>query len=84
MYAPDRVYESVAEIFNLIASHGDCPKEINHGILVPLKKPEKPKGAASNPRPIILLPTLRKILPICILDQIDSRLDHEIPITQAA
>ena len=84
MYAPDCVYESVAEIFNLIASHGDFPKEINHGILVPLQKPGKPKGPASNLRPIILLPTLRKILPICILDQIDSRLDHEIQITQAA
>ena len=84
MYAPDCVYESVAEIFNLIASHGDFPKEINHGILVPLQKPGKPKGPASNLRPIILLPTLRKILPICILDQIYSRLDHEIPITQAA
>ena len=37
MYAPDCVYESIAEIFNQIASDGDCPKEINHGILVPLQ-----------------------------------------------
>ena len=36
MYAPDCVYEGIAEIFNQIASDGDCPKEINHGILVPL------------------------------------------------
>ena len=84
MYAPDCVFESIAEFFNLIASHGDCPKEINHGILAPLQKPGKPKGPASVLRPIILLSTLRKILPICSLDQIDSRLDHEIRITQAA
>ena len=84
MYAPNCVYESIAEIFNLIASHGDCPKEINHGILAPLQKSGKPKGPALILRSIILLSTLRKIFPICILDQIDSRLDHEIQITQAA
>ena len=36
MYALDCIYESTAEIFNQIALEGDCPKEINHGILVPL------------------------------------------------
>ena len=41
MYAPDCVYESIAEIFNQIASDGDCPKEINHEILVLLQKPGK-------------------------------------------
>ena len=62
IYAPDCVYESFAEIFNQIASDGDCLKEINHGILVPLQKPGKPKGPASNLKPIILLFMLRKIL----------------------
>ena len=42
MCALDCVDESIAEIFNQIASDGDCPKEINHGILVPLQKPRKP------------------------------------------
>ena len=37
MCAPDCVDESIAEIFNQIASDGDCPKEINHGILVHCK-----------------------------------------------
>ena len=68
MYAPDCVYESIAEIFNQIASDGDCPKEINHGILVPLQKPGKSRGPASNLRPIILLSTLRKILAVCIME----------------
>ena len=84
MYAPDCVYEGIAEIFNQIASDGDCPKEINHGILVPLQKPGKPRGPASNLRPIILLGTLRNILAVCIIDGVGSRLDHEIPITQVA
>ena len=84
MYAPGSVYESTAEIFNQIASNGDCPKEINHGILVPLEKPGKSRGSASNFWPIILSSTLRKILSVCIMDQVGSRLDHETPITQAA
>ena len=82
MYAPDCVYDSIAEIFNQIASDGDCPKEINHGILVPLQKPGKPRGPASNLRPIILLYTLRKILAVCIMDRAGSRLDYKTPITQ--
>ena len=84
MYVPDCVYESIAEIFNQIASDGDCPKEINHGILVPSQKPGKPRGPAPNLRPIIFLSTLRKILAVCIMDRVDSRLDHETPIAQAA
>ena len=59
MYAPDCVFESIAKIFNQIPSDGDCPKEINYGILVPLQKPGKPRGLASNLRSIILLSTLR-------------------------
>ena len=84
MCAPDCVYESTAEIFNQITSDGDCQKGINHGILVPLQKPEKPRGPASNLRPIMLLSTLRKIPFICIMDRVGSRLDHETPVTQAA
>ena len=62
MYAPGCVYESIAEIFNQIASDSYCLKEINHGILVPLHKPGKQIGPTSNFRPIILLSTLKKIL----------------------
>ena len=37
MYAPDCVYESIAEIFNQIASNGNFSRDINHGILVHCK-----------------------------------------------
>ena len=84
MYAPDSVNESIAEIFNKIGSDGDCPKKINHEILVPLQKPGKPREPASNLRPIILLSTLKEILPVCIIERVGSRLDHETPITQVA
>ena len=58
MCSADCVYESIAEIFNQIESDSDCPKEINHGILVPLQKPGKPRGPASNLRPVIILSPL--------------------------
>ena len=84
MCSADCVYESIAEIFNQIESDSDCPKEINHGILVPLQKPGKPRGPALNLRPVILLSKLRKILAVYIIDRVGSRLDHKTPITQAA
>ena len=83
-YAPNEVHAHIAEIFNHLASEGDCPKEINHGILVPLQKPGKPRGPVSNLRPIILLSTLRKILAACIMHRIGNRLDQATPISQAA
>ena len=84
MYAPDCVYESIAEIINQIASNGDFPREMNHGILVPLQKPGKPRGPVSNLRSNIILPMLRKILSVCLMDRLCSRLDYETPLTQAA
>ena len=58
--------------------------EITHGILTALQKPGKPKGPTSNLRPIILLSVLRKILAVCIMKRINSRLDFAIPMSQAA
>ena len=48
MYAPDCAYESITEIFNKIASDGDCSKEINHGTLAPSQKPGKPRGTTQT------------------------------------
>ena len=83
-YAPEIVFEHIANIFNRLASNNECPKEINHGILIPLQKPGKARGPISNLRPIILLSVLRKILAVCIMNRIGERLDRETPITQAA
>ena len=84
MYAPDCVYESIAEIINQIASNGDFPREMNHGILAPLQKPGKSRGPVLNLRSNIILPMLRKIFSVCLMDQLCSRLDYETPLTQAA
>ena len=84
MYAPDCVYESIAEIINQIASNGDFPREMNHGILAPLQKPGNSRGPVLNLRSNIILPMLRKIFSVCLMDQLCSRLDYETPLTQAA
>ena len=82
--APDIILETIAHIYNKLAETGDCPKEINFGILRPLQKPGKTKGPLPHLRPIILLSTLRKILAACIMMRIKDRLELEIPATQAA
>ena len=83
-YSPEVVYEKIADIYNNIAATEKHPNEITHGILRALQKPGKPKGPTSNLRPIIYLYVLRKILAVCIMKRINSRLDSAIPISQAA
>ena len=83
-HEPYEVLEKIAEIYNNLVSTGDHPNEINHGILRALQKPGKAKGAPSNLGPIVLLSTLRKILAMCLMNRIGSRVDAVIPLSQAA
>ena len=78
------MHEKIAAIYNNIAATGKHPNEITHGILRALQKTGKPKGPTSNLRPIILLSVLKKILAVCIMKRINSRLDSAIPMSQAA
>ena len=81
---PGLTCHKIAELLNHMAATGDHPIEIKTGILVPLQKPGKKKGPTSNLRPVILLSLLRKILAICLIRRIGSKIDAEIPLTQAA
>ena len=83
-YSPEVVYEKIAAIYNDLAATGKHPNEIMHGTLRALQKPGKAKGPTSNLRPIILLSVLRKLLAVCIMKRINSRLDSAIPMSQAA
>ena len=74
----------IAELLNHMAATGDYPKEIKTGVLIPLQKPGKKKGPVANLRPVILLSLLRKILAICLIRRIGSRIDAVIPPSQAA
>ena len=77
------MYEKIADICNNVAATGKHPNEITHGILKALQKPGKPKGPTLNLRAIILLLVLKKILAVCIMKRINSRLDSAIPTSQA-
>ena len=77
-YSPEVVYN------NNIAVAGKHPNEITHGILRALQKPGKPKGPTSNFCPTILLSVLRKILTVCIMKSMNSRLYSVASISQAA
>ena len=69
---------------NQLIETGIYPEEINTGILNPLQKPGKPKGPVQNLRPVILLSVLRKILAVCTINRLDSKLRSIIPISQCA
>ena len=82
-YAPETIHEQIAEIYNTMTETDDTPREITHGILKPLHKPNKVKAPPSNLRTIILFTSLHKILAAWIISRIKDRLDAEIPPSQA-
>ena len=59
-YAPETIHEQIAEIYNTMTETDDTPREITHGILKPLHKPNKVKAPPSNLRTIILFSSLHK------------------------
>ena len=46
--APDKTFETIAEIFSEMAKTGEIPKEIELGILNPIPKLGKEKGSPEN------------------------------------
>ena len=83
-YSPEAVHEKIADMYNNIAATGKHPNEITLRILREQQESRKPKSLTSHLRPIILLNIHRKILAVCIIKRINSRLDFAIPISQAA
>ena len=83
-YIPKIVYQQITDIFNEMAKTGNIPDEVIEGVLIPLPKPGKPQGPPATLRPIILLPILKKILPICMIKRIQEKIENRIPLSQAA
>ena len=73
-----------SDIYNSIAATRKHWNEIMHRILRAFPKLGKRKGPTSNLQLIILLFIPRKILAVCIMKRINSRLYSVIPISQAA
>jgi hypothetical protein len=82
--APDIIHQEIADILNIAAETGEHPKELKHGLLLPLPKPKKPKGPCKSLRPIVLLSILRKILAICFVQRTFDRIRKAINVSQAA
>ena len=82
-YGPDLLHEEIKTILNnIFEKHETIPT--NHSILLPLPKPKKPKGPTKNLRPINLLPSIRKILSLIILERIQSKIESYVSKSQAA
>ena len=67
--APNIAHQQISMIMNNTFSEHE-PNDIGTGILFPLPKPNKPRGAVKSLRPIMLLEISRKILPKILLNRI--------------
>ena len=84
-YAPKEVHQTMADILNSSVETEDSLSLLKVGILNPLQKPPK-KGMERkiNVRPITLLPCIRKVFAICVIERTWQRLKGHIPKDQAA
>ena len=83
-FSPAEVLDKISKTYNKVAITGEYPKELTQGLLCALQKSGKPKGPPQNLRPIILLSVLIKILSVCLMKRIGTRINAEIPPSQAA
>ena len=82
-YGPDILVTCVTSILNgAFEQHADL--KLGHGILVPLQKPGKKKGIFKNLRPVILLPTIRKLMSLITLNPICSATEQRISDSQSS
>ena len=76
--------EVVAKVVNSMFEKGYILSEIGEGLLVPLQKPGKPRGACGSLRPVVLLNSLRKIFSIIVLDRLRDDAEAYVPNSQSA
>ena len=83
--APMIIHQKIAEILNISVETEDYLKILRVGVLTPLQKPpKKEEERKNNFRPIILLPIIRKILAICVIERTWKKMESRIPPDQAA
>jgi len=72
-YGGDSVPVSITQFMNTgIANGEDLSPIIGAGQLIPLAKPNKPRGPLTSLRPIVLLNTIRKVFSLVVLKRIYS------------
>ena len=87
-YAQGTTHLIIMDILRKSVETDDYLEILKEGILTPLQKPPKQtktgEKKATNLRPVILLPTVRKIFAICIIKQTWGKSKYHIPRDQAA
>ena len=87
-YAPGTTLQIITDVLRKSVETDDYQETLKESLLTPLPKPPKKtkKGEkkTNNLGPVILLPTVRKILAICILKRTWGKLKDHIPKNQAA
>ena len=83
-YSPDKLASAVASVINSAVARGDnLSAIIRAGILVPLPKPNKAKGAVTSLRPIVLLNSIRKALSLIVLKRISGDVSRHLGYVQS-
>ena len=82
-YAPPELHSLITIVLNECIQN-DTDIEIGFGLLNAIQKPNKPKGPVTNLRPLILLPSIRKILSNIVLNRIKSKVDKYLSAAQSA
>ena len=81
-YGTPELDQAIANVFNAaFENHEDL--EINTGLLIPIQKPDKPKGPPNNLRPITLLNTIRKALSTITLKRIRPQIETYLSPSQS-
>ena len=83
-YAPAILHEEISNILNNIFRNNDESIKIGTGILIPLPKPNKPKGPTKNIRPITLLEVIRKLLSKIFMNRTEKKLENYLSKNQSA
>jgi len=82
-YGGDALHQSIADIYNTIFIRHETILELKQGYLFPLNKPDKLK-IVSNTRPLVFLPTLRKVLSSIVLQRIMPKVNEFVSEYQHA
>ena len=83
-YGGDTIPYSIATLINTAVANGeDMSNIIGLGTLLPVQKPNKPKGLATSLRPIILLNTTRKVLSLVVLNRISASVSAFLGVTSS-
>ena len=85
-YGPPELITEFCHTMNtmnaIFEEHTDV--DIERGLLAPLPKPGKPKEPLKNLRPVILLPTLRRIMSGITLTRLRNMTEKYIPASRSA